>query len=100
LDRRNKAYRSSGKESVASQNGGTKTSAQTQFFRGSPRNASARERKRWWAVASSNEKMKDMIGFNLSAPKHAQGMFSSRIFLKNDTVAISLLFDKYYPIMD
>jgi hypothetical protein len=44
--------------------------------------------------------MKDMIGFNLSAPKHAQGMFSSRIFLKNDTVAISLLFDKYYPIID
>jgi hypothetical protein len=28
------------------------------------------------------------------------GPFSSRNFLKNATVVISLLFDKYYPIMD
>jgi hypothetical protein len=29
-----------------------------------------------------------------------KGLFSSRKFLGNATVAISLLFDKYYPIMD
>jgi hypothetical protein len=30
----------------------------------------------------------------------SRGLFSSRNFLGNVTVAISLLFDKYYPIMD
>jgi hypothetical protein len=34
----------------------------------------------------------------LTAP--TKGLFSSRKFLRNATVAISLLFDKYYPIMD
>jgi hypothetical protein len=29
----------------------------------------------------------------------AQGLFSFRKFLENATVPISLLFDKYYPIM-
>jgi hypothetical protein len=28
------------------------------------------------------------------------GLFSSKQFYKMDTVAISFVFDKYYPIMD